>query len=178
MLKSDNLDLRAPSQDIYDALRKVRPCDEFFQMVGSDPADSLFMNDEKFSKSFTESLNRENYWHVFRGAEIIGVAFLHSLDSNDKRARYAVGIYNKENWNKGYGHELTQTVLKYAFFSLRLHKIDIRVLAYNKRAIASYKKSGFVQEGILRENAFINNQWHDDVIMSILSHEFKKGEKS
>jgi RimJ/RimL family protein N-acetyltransferase len=176
MLKSDRLDIRPPSQDIYDALQKVRPCDEFYKMVGSDPADSLFMDNEKFNKSFSASLNRENYWHVFRGAEIIGVAFLHSLEPNDKRARYAVGIYNEENWNKGYGQELAQAVLEYAFFDLKLHRIDLRVLAYNKRAIASYKKSGFVQEAILRENAFINNEWHDDVIMSVLSHEFNKDE--
>jgi len=172
MLKSDNLDLKAPSQDIYETLRKVRPCDEYYQMVGSDPEKSLFMYDEKFDKSFSESLNRENYWHVFRGPEIIGVAFLHSLESNDKRARYAVGIYNKENWNQGYGQEITKVVLKYAFFYLKLHKIDLRVLAYNTLAIASYKKSGFIKEGILRENAFINNEWHDDIIMGILSHEF------
>lgn len=172
MLKSENLNLRVPSQDIYDSLSKIRPCDEFYKMAGSDPAESLFVNDEKFNKSFSESLSRENYWHVFKGSEIIGVAFLHSLEPNDKRARYAVGIYNKENWNKGYGQEISQVVLNYAFFDLNLHKIDLRVLAYNKRAITSYKKSGFVQEGILRENAFINNKWHDDIIMSILSHEF------
>lgn len=172
MLKSDNLNLRVPSQDIYDVLRKVRPCDEFYQMVGSNPENSLFENDEQFNKSFSESLNRENYWHVFRGPEVIGIAFLHSFEPNDKRARYAVGIYNKDNWNKGYGQEITQTILKYAFFDLKLHKIDLRVLAYNKLAIASYEKSGFIQEGTLRENAFINNEWHDDIIMGILNHEF------
>jgi RimJ/RimL family protein N-acetyltransferase len=45
-------------------------------------------------------------------------------------------------------------------------------LAYNKRAIAVYEENGFVQDGVLRENAFINNEWHDDIIMSILCHEF------
>jgi len=172
MLKSENLFLKPPSQKDYEFLRKMRPCDEFYLMVGSDPAESAFVNDEKFDKSFSASLNKENYWHVFRGSEIIGVAFLHHINTNDKRARYAIGIYNKENWNKGYGYETTQIVLKYAFHNLKLHKVDLRVLAYNKRAIASYKKNGFVQEGVLRENAFINNAWHDDIILSILCHEF------
>ena len=173
MLKSENLELKVPSQDIYETLRKVSPCEEYYQMVGSDPADSVFMNDEKFRNSFLKSLDRQNYWHVFKGEKIIGVAFLHGLEINDKRARYAVGIYNKNNWGKGYGQEISNTVLKYAFNNLKLHRVDLRVLAYNKRAIASYKKTGFVQEGILRENAYINNIWHDDVIMSILCHEFK-----
>jgi RimJ/RimL family protein N-acetyltransferase len=172
MLKCNNLILKEPSKEDYDLLRKVKPCDEFYLMVGSDPAESIFVSDEKFGKSFSESLNKEHYWHVHRNSEIIGVAFLHSVDVNDKHARYAVGIYNKENWNKGYGYEITQCVLKYAFHDLDLHKVDLRVLEYNKQAIASYKNNGFVQEGVLRENAFINNEWHNDIIMGILSSEF------
>ncbi|NOX43172.1 MAG: GNAT family N-acetyltransferase [Gammaproteobacteria bacterium] len=175
MLKSKNLILKAPSQNDYESFRKVRPCDEFYFMVGGNPAESIFFNDKKFDESFSELLTRENYWFACKGveiSEIIGAAFLHSIDTSDKRARYAVGIYNEENWNNGYGQEITQTILRYAFHDLKLHKVDLRVLAYNKRAIASYKKSGFVQEGMLRENAFINNEWHDDIIMGILSHEF------
>ena len=172
MLKTDNLILKEPSQDDYDSLRKVKPCDEFYNMVGSDPEESIFSNPEKFEKSFSESLNRENYWHVYNGSELIGVAFLHRFENDYKRARYAVAIYNEENWNKGYGYEITQRVLSYAFNDLKLHKVDLRVLEYNKRAIASYKNNGFVQEGILRENAYINNAWHSDIIMGILYHEF------
>lgn len=172
MLRSNNLILKPPSHGDYDLLRKIRPCDEYYLMVGEDSADSFFLNDEKFHESFAKTIARENYWFVFKKADVIGVAFLHSIDTTDRRARYAVGIYNKENWNKGYGQEITQTVLNYAFQKLNLHKVDLRVLDYNKRAIAVYENIGFVREGILRENAFINNKWYDDIIMSILCHEF------
>ena len=172
MLRSKDLVLKSPYQKDYGVLRKVRPCDEYYLMVGEDPVKSFFLNDERFDESFSRSLKKENYWLVFKEAEVIGVAFLHSIDTTDKRARYAVGIYNKDNWNRGFGHQITQTVLKFAFQRLKLHKVDLRVLAYNKRAIAVYEENGFVQEGILRENAFINNEWHDDIIMSILCHEF------
>jgi len=171
-VKSENLTLKKPLQEDYDSLCKVKPCDEFYLMVGSEPAESVFASREKLEKSFKELLNKENYWFVYKDLEIIGAAFLHSLEANDNRARYAIGIYNKENWNRGYGHEIAQAVLKHAFHNLKLHKIDLRVLAYNKRAIASYRKSGFIQEGVLRENAFIDGKWHDDIIMSVLCHEF------
>jgi RimJ/RimL family protein N-acetyltransferase len=173
MLISENLTLKEPSLEDYEALRKVKPSDEFYLMVGNDPAESIFSDNEKFDKSFHELLDKENYWFVYNDGDLIGVAFLHSLDVDDKHARYAVAIYNEENWNKGYGYEITQCVLKYAFRRLKLHKVDLRVLEYNKRAIASYKNSGFVQEGVLRENAFINNVWHNDIIMGILGHEFQ-----
>jgi len=172
MLKTENLTLRPPSQDHYESLRNVKPCDEFYLMAGDDPNKSPFLDDKLFNESFLQILDKNNHWYVFKDKEIIGVTFLHKLEANDKRARYAVGIYNKENWNKGYGQEITNAILKYAFQSLQLHKVDLRVLDFNKRAIASYSKSGFVQEGRLRENAFINNEWHDDIVMSILCHEF------
>lgn len=172
-LTSEHLILKKPCKEDYEILRKIRPSNEFYLMVGTDPLESIFTNNEKFDITFSESLNKEHNWYVIKDQEIIGVAFLHSIDAQDKRARFAVGIYNKENWNKGYGKELTQTILKYAFGQLMLHKVDLRVLAYNKRAIACYEQCGFVQEGILRENAFINNEWHDDLIMSILCHEFQ-----
>jgi len=173
MLKSENITLKEPSQQDYESLRKVKPCGEFYLMVGNDPEESIFSNIEKLEKSFQESLSRENYWYVYKDTDLIGVAFLHSIDLDDKRARYAVAIYNSENWSKGYGAEITHCVLKHAFHSLKLHKVDLKVLEYNKRAIASYKKCGFVKEGILRENAFINNVWYNDVIMGILCHEFQ-----
>jgi RimJ/RimL family protein N-acetyltransferase len=63
-------------------------------------------------------------------------------------------------------------VLGHAFHDLKLHRISIRVLAYNTRAIRSYQKCGFLIEGREREAAFVNGRWHDDIIMGLLEHEF------
>lgn len=38
---------------------------------------------------------------------------------------------------------------------LRLHRVDLKVLEYNKRAIACYQKCGFTQEGVKREGTLI-----------------------
>lgn len=173
MLIGKNITLEIPDQKHFSTLCKVKPCDDFFLMVGEASGESVFSSLDSLKKSFLESLKRENYWYIVRESEVIGVALLHSLNEKDKHARYAVAIFNKENWNKGYGYEITQCVLEYAFKKLKLHRIDLRVLDYNKRAIESYKKNGFIEEGLLRENAFINEKWHNDVIMSILSCEFK-----
>lgn len=34
------------------------------------------------------------------------------------------------------------------------------------------RKSGFKKDGILRENALIDGEYHSDIIMSILDYEF------
>ena len=47
------------------------------------------------------------------------------------------------------------------------------VVAYNTRALRAYAKCGFVIEGREREAAFVDGQWHDDVLMGILEPEFR-----
>jgi site-specific DNA recombinase len=51
-------------------------------------------------------------------------------------------------------------------------RVDLRVLAFNKRAIACYEKCGFVREGVVRESVVIGGEWQSDVLMSILEHEY------
>jgi len=62
--------------------------------------------------------------------------------------------------------------LKHAFEDLKLHRIDLKVLEYNKRGIRCYEKCGFKIDGILRESAYIEGKYHSDIIMSILENEF------
>jgi ribosomal-protein-alanine N-acetyltransferase len=56
-----------------------------------------------------------------------------------------------------------------------LHRVDLRVLAFNRRAIACYTKRSFVIERAEREAAWIGGEWHSDVMMSILIQEYKGG---
>ena len=58
---------------------------------------------------------------------------------------------------------------------LGLHRIDLRVMAHNGRAIASYRKSGFREEGRERDSAFVEGRWIDDLIMSVLEDEYRAG---
>ena len=60
----------------------------------------------------------------------------------------------------------------YAFNVLKLHRLSVRVLEYNARAIRAYRKCGFVVEGREREAAFVDGVWHDDIMMGLLSNEY------
>jgi len=54
---------------------------------------------------------------------------------------------------QGLGTEVTRVVLDFAFGPLALHRVGLRVLAYNRRAIGCYEKCGFQEEGREREPA-------------------------
>lgn len=53
-----------------------------------------------------------------------------------------------------------------------LNRIGLEVRAFNTRAIASYAKAGFVEEGRRREIVFHAGQFHDEVLMSILASDW------
>jgi ribosomal-protein-alanine N-acetyltransferase len=106
----------------------------------------------------------------FKG-QVVGTVRLHGVDEVDRRARYAIGLLDSARLGIGLGTEVTRTVLTYGFRDMGLHRIDLRVLAFNARAIGCYLRCGFVEEGREREAAFVGGQWHDDVIMGILEHE-------
>ncbi|MGL4199204.1 MAG: GNAT family N-acetyltransferase [Allorhizobium sp.] len=82
-------------------------------------------------------------------------------------------MYDAQQLGKGYGSEAIRLLLHHAFTELDLHRIGIRVLAYNERAIRAYLKCGFIVEGRERETAFVDGVWHDDLIMGILSRDFQ-----
>jgi len=113
-------------------------------------------------------------WAVEFEGEFIGTARLHGLDETDRRARYAIGLLDSGRLGVGLGTEVTQAVLQYGFGDLGLHRIDLRVLAYNTRAIRCYLRCGFVEEGRERETAYVGGRWHDDVVMGILEHEARR----
>lgn len=103
----------------------------------------------------------------------IGSIRLHGIYWPDRRAKLAIGIFDRRFWSHGYGAEAIRLLLGYGFDELGLHRIDLRVLAYNTRAIRCYEKCDFVREGVERESAFVDGEWHDDVMMSILEHEYR-----
>jgi RimJ/RimL family protein N-acetyltransferase len=82
----------------------------------------------------------------------------------------------KGHRDAGKGTEALRLALGYAFSELRLHKVYLRVLAYNERAVRAYQKVGFQIEGRLREEMYVNGRWHDLIYMGLLEREFAAAE--
>jgi len=59
---------------------------------------------------------------------------LQKLNLEERRASYAVGMFDATKIGKGFGTEATQLVCEYAFSELNLHRIYLRVAQYNCQA--------------------------------------------
>ncbi|HET7770120.1 MAG TPA: GNAT family protein [Chloroflexota bacterium] len=74
--------------------------------------------------------------------------------------------------NGGAGTEALRLALRHAFGPMGLHKVYLRVLEYNARAIRTYEKCGFKIEGTLRDEMRVQGRWHNLIYMGALSDDF------
>ena len=76
-------------------------------------------------------------------------------------------IGERNRHGKGLAREALGLVVGYAFETLNLHKLYLRVVAFNKRALALYRAFGFVEEGVQRQHAFLRGRYYDVVLMGV-----------
>src|SRR6185312_15063666 len=116
-----------------------------------------------------------NAWVIEGEGRLLGAIRLDNVNHDDKRASLAIGLFNIADAGKGTGSEAARAVLRFAFDRLELHRVSVRVLEFNTRAIRLYAKLGFQVEGKERETAFVDGKWCDDLIMGLLEREFLAG---
>ena len=85
----------------------------------------------------------------------------------------SIAIGEAKQWGKGYGYEAMQLVLRFAFDELNLHRVQLTVFCYNKRAIALYEKLGFQREGIHREHLQRDGRRYDMYLYGLLRSEWE-----
>ena len=106
--------------------------------------------------------------------EPIGDVALLDIDPLNGKSTVRISIFNKEFWGKGYGTEALKLLISFGFNNLNMNRIGLDVFSFNERAINSYKKLGFQEEGRIREDLFYDGEYHDAVLMGLLKREFNQ----
>ena len=101
--------------------------------------------------------------------EAIGSVYVRDIDSKHAKAEYGIFIGEPGARGKGIGTAAAKLMLTYCFEELKLHRVYLRALAENVQAIRSYEKAGFVKEGLLRDDVYIDGRFHDIVWMAAVS---------
>jgi RimJ/RimL family protein N-acetyltransferase len=171
-LNGRNIELRPASFGDVDARLSLGNPAEIVEMFGIGQDDVKPLTRDGAIRWVQNLIDHPNAWIIAFQGRLIGDIRLDRLNVIDRRALMAIGIYDPQLLGKGLGSEAICLVLHHAFTELRLHRIGIRVLAYNTRAIRAYEKCGFTIEGREREAAFVNGVWHDDMMMGLLETDF------
>lgn len=164
-------------------LRQPRPGDaaarlalgndpDILRMFGVDPAERPPLTAAGTAAWVERIAAHAIAWIVEHDGRLLGEVRLDGLDPHDGRARLAIGLYDPARLGLGLGRLAVRLVLAHAFGPLGLHRVGLRVVAYNERAIRCYRACGFVVEGREREAALVAGVRHDDVMMGVLAREF------
>lgn len=102
----------------------------------------------------------------------VGNVGLHQVDWVNRRCIFGIVVGERDYWGKGFGSEAARIALRFAFLTLNLHRVELEVFEFNRRAIRSYEKVGFRQEGVRRQSLYQNGRYHDAYWMAILRSEF------
>ena len=109
-----------------------------------------------------------------KGNQDIGTVFIKNIDHKNHNGEYGIFIGEEIARGKGYAKAATELVLKYGFESLNLHRIFLTVMNDNYPAIATYEKSGFLREGVMRDEYLRSDGYIDIIIMAILREDWEK----
>ena len=102
---------------------------------------------------------------------ILGLISLTSINYINRIAVLHIMI-GKNGQGKGAGTFAINEILKYAFLTLNLNRIELQVLDDNERAKYLYKKLGFVEEGTKRQACYKDGIYKDMIIMGMLKGDY------
>lgn len=170
-LENYNIKLRqAQIGDISDR-EKLGLNIECVLMCGGNISNSNKFSKEDAVKWYERIVQHPCKWVIEYNDNCIGAVALRPYIEDDK-AKFSIEIYDSNLYGYGIGTNVTKMILKYAFESLKYHKVYLRVLDFNTRAIKCYEKCGFIKEGIDREGALINSTYCNDIYMGILKSNY------
>ena len=150
---------------------------EFHRLADGEPARlaSEKSHKESIEKRLEKPMPPNRFPFMIRALsddKIIGFLGLW-VDLFHADAFVGIAIGERDYWGKGYGTDAMRTILHYGFTEINLRRVTLTVFEYNPRAIRSYEKAGFRQEGCLRQ--FLNREgrrW-DMLYMGILREEWE-----
>ncbi len=129
---------------------------------------------------FNSLKNRENFF-IFaillfnqdENEKLLGNCSI-DVDWKNRIGTCGIVIGEKEYHSKGYGTEAMKLLVDYGFNTLNLNRIQLETFSFNKRALKSYQKVGFKEEGTRRQAIYVNGEYYDAIMLGILKNEWQK----
>ncbi len=103
---------------------------------------------------------------------------IHTFTKRMTSANLGLALGEKDSWNKGYGTEIVELLLKEAFEQLNLQRTEWWTFAENIPSLKLAAKMGFIEEGRLRNAVFFDNKFHDMIVLGQLKDEYASRKKT
>lgn len=157
----------------------------------SDPEVAKYMSYVVRCRTYTpESVEKElresdpGYEQLFmvclaESGEPIGHAGIDDLVMEDSRAEIFFLIGEKDGRGKGYGREIVEALVEYAFDEMGLNSLFATAAVDNPASVACMERAGFSRIGVRREFNNIGGRYIDEVFLDLTRSDYlaSKGEE-
>lgn len=117
-----------------------------FRKWCADRYDSYPINADDMNKHYSDLDELDTFFQMTAIDEsgVVGHLIMRFIDEEKKILRFGFVIVDDTKRGKGYGKELLQLAVKYAFEILKVEKITLGVFENNTSAYWCYKAAGFM----------------------------------
>lgn len=135
-----------------------------------EPYESFVELEDLYLKHIHDQSERRFIAETFAG-ERIGLVELVEITYIHRRAEFQI-IVSPDRQGQGYGREVTTLAADYAFRVLNINKLYLVVSTENEAAISIYRDCGFIEEGRLIDEFFVDGHYQDALRMYQLQRDF------
>lgn len=175
-LETVRSELRLLTPVRVERLLKEKSEEELLSFFGMNDVEDLRIEIEKFN-SRPSTATRSYCWFLIALKEnqhVIGACGFHIWYMDHDRAEIGYSLYTDEHKGKGIMTEVIETVLKFGFEEMKLHRVEAFVGPENVPSLKLMENFGFQKEGHLREHYKRNGIYEDSLAFSLLKQEYVK----
>jgi ribosomal-protein-alanine N-acetyltransferase len=141
------------------------------QFLNKEPAANI-QEAENFIQLINDNIdtNEAILWGIClpeSPGHVIGTICYWRIRKENHRAEIGY-VLHPDHWRKGIMKEAIFGIFDYGYKVMGLHSIEAVIAAGNKASAAVLESTGFVQEGYLREDVYVQGKFQDTVIYSRL----------
>lgn len=116
-----------------------------FRKWSADRYNKYPITAEDINNHYQNYANADNFFEMtaFDETGVVGHLIMRFVDEDKKILRFGFIIVDSTKRGKGYGKEMIQLALKYAFEILKVDKVNLGVFENNGAAYNCYKSVGF-----------------------------------
>ena len=172
MLRSDSVTLRPMTEaDLPIYFQFINDCEIHFLGSGGPPVPTTLPS---LIEKFRSHDSAKSPWFAIEvDNKFIGQCLLYSIDHFNSTCALGLTIGNRDYWSKGYGREVVNTLLDYAFRVHNIRKVWLQTTGNNPRAIRCYERCGFAIEGRQTHHVWCGNRYEDLVTMGLLKSDWQ-----
>lgn len=175
IIENDSIQLRPLEKKDLEFVHLLNNDANVMRYWFEEPYEAFVELEELYNKHIHDQ--NERRFIVQQQATTIGLVELVEINYIHRNAEFQI-IIDPTQQGKGHAVKATQLAMEYAFNVLNLYKLYLLVDVTNEKAIHIYSKLGFKQEGILKQEFFVNGQYRDVVRMCIFQHQFQENKSN